>query len=191
VLVERRREARYGYALLTLTVAALSPGGGLCALKDGFSTLRRRRAVRDVFCGGELHVQIEPSTSGEMWNVHAHALVELERPLDSVDHTSVSAAWSAILAGHGLVGSCDLRQGDNLSPRETEASDGYEEEDKDQTFHPAAFYVSRRVRSEWIDHSDEVLRELIRVHRGKRLKIRFGVWHPLSRRRATIDGGAS
>ena len=61
-------------------------------------------------------MQVEPARGAEAdgWNVHLHAIVELARPLRSVDTGKLQAAWADVLAHFGATGSLDLRQESNL-----------------------------------------------------------------------------
>ena len=61
-------------------------------------------------------MQVEPARGAEAdgWNVHLHAVVELVRPLRTVDIGKLQAAWLDVLAHFGAKGSLDLRQESNL-----------------------------------------------------------------------------
>ena len=105
-----------GFALLTLTVAALSPIRGHRVLRDARARLFRGHFVQAVIAGGDGHVHVDPARGADAdgWNVHLHAIVELARPLCSVDTSELQTAWVAVLAHFAAKGSLDLRQESNL-----------------------------------------------------------------------------
>jgi hypothetical protein len=72
--------------------------------------------VRAAMAGGDGHVHVEPARGADAdgWNVHLHAIVELARPLGSVDTKQLQTAWADVLAHFGAKGSLDLRQESNL-----------------------------------------------------------------------------
>ncbi len=121
--VERRMRSRvlsgtapHGFALLTLTVAAPDPSRGHRVLRDARARLFRGHLVQAVIAGGDGHVHVEPARGADAdgWNVHLHAIVELSRPLRSVDTCELQTAWVAVLARFAAKGSLDLRQQSNL-----------------------------------------------------------------------------
>jgi hypothetical protein len=61
-------------------------------------------------------VHVEPARGAEAdaWNVHLHAIVELARPLRSVDTGKLETAWADVLAHFGATGRLDLRRESNL-----------------------------------------------------------------------------
>jgi len=109
-------EAPFGLALLTLTVSAPSPQVGFEILTEARASFFRKRTPASSFVGGVGQVFPEPSGShtGELWNVHLHAVVELGIPIDAVKHADLAASWANVLAKHDATGSLDLRQDANL-----------------------------------------------------------------------------
>jgi len=121
--LERRMRSRvvsgaapYGFALLTLTVAALDPTRGHQVLRDARARLFRGRFIRTIMAGGDGHVHVEPARCADAdgWNVHLHAIVEMARPLHTVDTGELQTAWADVLAHFEARGSLDLRQESNL-----------------------------------------------------------------------------
>ena len=108
--------APHGFALLTLTVAAPGPIRGHQVLRDARARLFRGHIVRAAMTGGEGHVHVEPArgADADAWNVHLHAIVELARPLHSVDTSELQTAWADVLAHFEARGSLDLQQQGNL-----------------------------------------------------------------------------
>lgn len=109
--------AHHGFALLTLGVAATDPRSGLRSLRSAMKMFFRRRLFRWAVVGGEVHIQAEAARgddSGQRWNIHAHALVELGRPMRGLDLTGLQGLWAEVLNRRGERGSFHLRQGSNL-----------------------------------------------------------------------------
>ena len=108
--------APHGFALLTLNVASPNPTRGHQVLREARTRLFRVRLVRAVIAGGDGHVHVEPARGAEAdaWNVHLHAIVELARPLRSVDTGKLETAWADVLAHFGATGRLDLRRESNL-----------------------------------------------------------------------------
>ena len=109
--------APYGFALLTLTVAAADPIGGHRVLCQARARFFRGTPVRAAVAGGESHVHVETASGagGDSWNVHLHAIVELKRRLRDVDTGALQSTWAQVLALFGAQGSLDLRQRHNLT----------------------------------------------------------------------------
>jgi hypothetical protein len=109
--------APHGFAMLTLSMVAANARTGVRQFKTAWQKFFRRRPFRRAFTAGELHLQPQTArgdASGQNWNIHAHALVELACSLVEVGLTDLQTAWAEIIGGHGRSGSLDLRQDDNL-----------------------------------------------------------------------------
>jgi hypothetical protein len=109
--------APYGFALLTLTVAASDPIRGHTMLCRARSRLFRTAIARSCIAGGEGHCHVDPACGGDAaaWNAHLHAIVELRRRFRDIDAGGLRSAWNGTLAYLGARGSLDLRQQDNLT----------------------------------------------------------------------------
>lgn len=114
--IHRTGRARDGFALLTFTVAADSLAAGVQTLSKARAAFFRKRLITDSIAGGEGHVQVEPArgAGARRWNCHAHALIQLARPLADIDLAGLRAAWRETLHTFGAQGSVDLRQQENL-----------------------------------------------------------------------------
>ena len=109
--------ARYGFALLTLTVAAADPIRGHRVLGQGRARFFREAPARAVIAGGEGHIHVKPASGaeGDSWNVHLHAIVALKRRFRDVDTGALQSTWAQVLAPFGAHGTLDLRQDRNLT----------------------------------------------------------------------------
>jgi len=111
--------APHGFALLTLGVGATNPREGVRLFKAAWRDFFRRRLFRRTIAGAEAHIQAEPARgddTGQRWNIHAHAIVELGCGMVDVDLTGLQAAWAEVLTRMGGRGSLDLSQRRNLKP---------------------------------------------------------------------------
>lgn len=130
-------------ALMTFTTGHDSITGGRAALVHAFAKLRRRAPWTACVSGGHVQIELLPAVGGSRrWNVHVHAVVELHAPPD-VD--AIRRAWIEILAEKDLPGSF---KSSSVKKRFDEGKD-------DKPFSPAAFYATKRRRSEWLACSDE------------------------------------
>jgi hypothetical protein len=111
--------APHGFALLTIGVAASNARRGVLLFKSAWTAFFRRRPFRQAIAGAEAHIQAEPARgddTGQRWNIHAHAIVELNCAMADVDLTGLQATWAEVLERLGGRGSLDLQQRRNLRP---------------------------------------------------------------------------
>jgi hypothetical protein len=100
-------------------VSATNARRGVLLFKSAWKAFFRRSPFRQAIAGAEAHIQAEPARgddSGQRWNIHAHAIVELNCAMVDVDLTGLQAAWADVLTRLGGRGSLDLQQRKNLKP---------------------------------------------------------------------------
>lgn len=159
--------------MLRLSVAAAEPRRGVTLLRSAFVTLRRCAVWRRAVAGGEAHIGIKDARSSELWNIHLHAIIELNGT-QCLPKGHLIDEWQRVLRRQGAAGSADLRPAElRIVVRQL------------KTFIPLAYYVTRRQRGH----------ELLRLDAGRvaaivnachclRLKVTLGMW----RRRKRVDG---
>jgi hypothetical protein len=168
-------------AFVTFTVGHDAIDEGRSALVAMLARLRRMTCWRHFVDGGRGRIEILVSRgAGRTWNVHVHLLVLVDESCP-IDVGEIQAAWTAILGDEGLRGSFewDWVEREHVSVPSCR---------RKGLFSPPGFYTTKR-RAEWLDVSDDELRQVVRDIPGRRMAIRFGRWPKLARMRHDSSGG--
>lgn len=169
-----------GLALLTLTLAPRSQSTSSASLRADAKTLaalaaqlRRSRAWIAAVHGGAVFTEFSAGTHNGSPMAHLHALVEIAK--EGIDRDGIDARWQSILDASGRSGRLHVKRIDKPW--------GAEGAKNRRTFGPAAFYVSKRVRSEWLALDLETFAALVLAHDGMRTVARVGTWRSCASRR--------
>ncbi len=174
-ILGERRDCEYW--IFTATVATNCLKLGHSALQASLGKLRRRKQWRDSVAGGVVQNDYKPSDDGSIlrWNVHCHALLEMQIGARLVAH-KLQQIWNGYLSAYSLVGTIHLRLADRLSFSEFEA---------------LGFYVTKRARGDLLAIDDSRLIELLVFLRGRRIISFFGSWRAKRKKRGKLQSANS